>query len=203
MVQWAFRQTECDPITLWHHCNECEWELNRFDEPISVCLVSLSVQSAWATADKLCSLIFKQANVVMISTFRNSSCRTCRVEHQTAHCQCTDGYLFVKGKQLYIWRYDANILTFLCWGGGQRWVNSLERWRWMESCAGSTEPLHSSGLSPLNLLLLAGSDRLCRFLSQKRGVGGSKTTGINVFFFLKWHTVRDNEFSVWLFDKIQ
>lgn len=33
------------------------------------------------------------------------------------------------------------------------------------------------GLAPVNLLLLAGSDRLCRFLSQKRAVGGANTGG--------------------------
>lgn len=33
--QWAFRKTECDPITCWHHRDKREWELNHFDEPIS------------------------------------------------------------------------------------------------------------------------------------------------------------------------
>lgn len=37
--------------------------------------------------------------------------------------------------------------------------------------AGSTEPSHSTGMSPLNLLLLASSDRLCKFLSQMCAVG--------------------------------
>lgn len=43
----------------------------------------------------------------------------------------------------------------------------------MGSCAESTKPLHSTGLSPVNLLLLAGSDRLCGLLSQKCAEGGA------------------------------
>lgn len=53
----------------------------------------------------------------------------------------------------------------------------------MGSCAESTKPLHSTGLSPVNLLVLAGSDRLWTFLSQKCAVGG-----VNVFFF--WNYTR-------------
>ncbi|KAI3351775.1 hypothetical protein L3Q82_020605 [Scortum barcoo] len=55
------------------------------------------------------------------------------------------------------------------------WLNSLERWRWMGSYAGSTEPLHSAGMFPLNLRLLAGSDKLRRFLIRKCPAGRATT----------------------------
>lgn len=54
----------------------------------------------------------------------------------------------------------------------------------MGSCAESTKPLHSTGLSPVNLLAAAGSDRLCRFLSQKCAVGGVNSA--TFFSFPDW-----------------
>lgn len=58
--------------------------------------------------------------------------------------------------------------------------DSQGRWRWMGSCARSTEPLHSTSLTPAGQWFLAGSDRFCRFLSQQQAVGARA-----LLFFLK------------------
>lgn len=76
----------------------------------------------------------------------------------------------------------------------------------MGSCGESTKPSHSTGLSPVNLLLLAGSDRLCRFLSQKCAVGGvnvdsSEITHMDICVWqyqINMPGVRDSEGTLWL-----
>lgn len=103
------------------------------------------------TSEKQSSLIVIQANIVMISTIRNDVCRT-----QSARYKQPSSF------------HTPNLSVCT---RHREWLNSLERWRWMGFYAGSTEPSHSTGMSPLNLLLLASSDRLCKFLSQMCAVG--------------------------------
>lgn len=85
--QWAFRQTEGDPITLWYHCNQCEWELNHFDDPYICGMFALWAYlcnhipgSNWKTTQPH----YHSRWYPQRETFRSnrSSCRTWRVQHE-------------------------------------------------------------------------------------------------------------------------
>lgn len=140
--QWALRQTEGDPITRWHHCDKCEWELNHFHDPISVaCLQCKPIDAitSLATSGKQYSLIIVQANVLIFII--GNSWFPCRASSITSSC-CSQSLFNSKRWPISCLSVQCNIPNLCVYNKAWGWLNSLEGRRWMGSYAGSTEPSH-------------------------------------------------------------